>query len=514
MSVIDELVTLLGLKVDPKAKNDAADFTRIIDGVTAGAVAMGAALVTAATTFKAYAISQAYAIDEAGKFADATRISFERLQELEYAQKRAGGSVQELRTDLASLNKTLSHMQPGQFNAGMMMMGISSRDASGKLKTADEVLLSVADRMQGMSRQRQTLLAEKLGISPGTLKLLQKGRDGIKELTDRSRSLGIILDESAKEKAAKFKDATVEMTAVVDGLGKSIAIGLIPGLTESAEAITKFVLANRKWIASGIKQAVDGVGQGFEMVAKVVDWAYKGITKLIGPTASLNKELDATQAVAIAVAIAIGAIAVSTLAATWPILLLVAGIAAVILVLEDLYAAFNGQKSIIGDWVKSFTDAYPNIAAALGNILSFGLKVAAFFGGAFIDAVSAFGSKFMSITETLIGMWSKFFSLIETVGTFIGNVAGWAMTPMGPDGSNPIAAADRMLKPTAPGSVSNTPAGVVRGATGGGSGTVNNNVTINGAGDPRAVGQEVVQRTGMGQSLQMMQPGMTGPVTG
>jgi len=510
MSIVDELVTLLGLKVDPKAKGDAADFTRIIDGVTSGAVAMGAALVTAATTFKAFAIGQAFAIDEAGKFADANRISFERLQELEYAQKRAGGSVQDLRSDLASLNKTMSHMQPGQYNAGMMMMGISSRDAAGKLRTADDILLSVADRMQGMSKQRQMVLAEKLGISAGTLKLLQKGRDGIKELTDRSRDLGIILDESAKEKAAKFKDATVEMDVVVQGLAKSISVGLIPGLTEGAEAVTKFVLANRKWIASGIKQSVDGVGQGFEMVAKFTKWAYDGINKLIGPTAGLNKELDATQAIALAVAVAIGAIALSTLAATWPILLMVAGITAVILVLEDLYAAFNGQKSIIGDWVKSFTDAYPNISAALGNILSFGWKVASFFGGFFIDAISAFGSKFMAITETLIGAWSTFFGLIEKVGTFIGNVAGWAVTPMGPDGTNSITKAEKAF---APGSQAPTPAGVMRGAGGGGNVT-NNNVTVNGAGDPRAVGQDVVNRAGMGQNLQMIQPGMTGPVTG
>src|SRR5215213_6044201 len=162
MSIVDELVTLLGLKVDPKATGQAADFNKVLNGIKDGAVAMGAALITAATTFKAYAITQAYAIDEAGKFADSVRISYERLQELEYATKRSGGNVQDLRSDMATLNKTMATMMPGQYNAGMMMMGISSRDAAGKIKTADEILLSVADKMQGMSKRRQIQLADKL----------------------------------------------------------------------------------------------------------------------------------------------------------------------------------------------------------------------------------------------------------------------------------------------------------------------------------------------------------------
>lgn len=514
MSIVDELVTLLGLKVDPKATGQAADFSKVINGIREGAVAMGAALITAATTFKAYAVTQAYAIDEAGKFADANRISFERLQELEYAQKRAGGSTQELRNDLAMLNKTMVTMQPGQYNAGLYMIGVSSRDASGKMRTADELLVSIAEKMQGLSKQQQTRLAEKIGLSPGTLRLMQKGKDGIRELTDRSRMLGIVLDESAKEKAAKFTDSMVEMQAVVEGLGKSVAIGLVPGLTKAAEAVTEWVLANRKWIAAGIKQVVDGVGRGFEMVASTVAMAYNAIIKFIGPIGTLTKDLDATQAIAIAVAIAVGAMGLSMIAATWPVLALAAGIAAIILVIEDLYAAFNGQESIIGDWVKSFTDAYPNIAAALGGIMALALKLGGMFSGVVWDAIKAFGSNVLAVVEALIGAWSKFFGVIEKVGTFLGNVAGWAMTPMTADGSNPIAAADRMLKQGAAGGQVPAPAGVVKQGAGGAGGTVNNNVTVNGAGDPSRVGQEVVNRSGMGQSLQMARPGMTGPVTG
>jgi phage-related protein len=40
------------------------------------------------------------------------------------------------------------------------------------------------------------------------------------------------------------------------------------------------------------------------------------------------------------------------------------------------------------------------------------------------------------------------------------------------------------------------------------------NQTINGAGDPRAVGQESVNRMGLGGSLQRVQPGLYGPTVG
>lgn len=533
MSIVDELVTLLGIDVDPKAKGEASAFGKILGGVTAAAVAAGAALVAAAGAVQAYAMTQAEAIDTAGKMADAFGINFQAFQELEYAAQKSGAEVEEFRTDLENLSKTLVD------NDALKEMGISAKDAAGDLKTTDQVLMDIAKKFETLSKGEQNAFNDKLTLSPSALKLLQQGASGIQKLRDEAKSLGIVLDDNAKNKAARFQSSLHNTRSVIDGLGKAISVGLLPGMADVLDKFTDWIVANRAFISGSITQVVEGVGKGFKMAGDAAAYVWAQVTKLIGPVEDLVGPLDATQAIAIATAVAIGALAVATVAATWPVIAIAAAIGAVVLVLDDLYSAFTGGESIIGGWFNEFKEAFPAITAGFMSILGVMGEVSSYIAGDLIEGIKQIASFFADVFsailqivtstikaidkivaganpfEVLPQMFKEQFDIIfNLAGKYVGKLVDTFKSVFGfgedgvPDGQSGASA-------TAPaGSTANISPETIRGAGGGSSQTNQNTFNINGTGDPAAVANEVVKRGGLGQTLQQSSPGLGGPTVG
>ncbi len=530
MAVVDELVTLLGLKNDPKNAKEAGTFEKMIAGITSGAIAAGAALVGIASATAVYAAKVAESVDGQAKFADSIGIGFDKLQELEFGMSRTGGNANELRGDLKKLTESMSSPIPGEYNQTLYMMGISARTSSGQLRKADEVLLDIADRLKGMSAQKQVQFAAKLGLSEGTLRLVQQGRIGIEKFAKQARDMNLVLDEAAKEKAAKFRTSILNVRSTLEGISKSIAIGLLPVLSSSIDKFSEWIDKNSVFISNGIGQVLEGVGRGFEMVSNWIGKASQYVTELLGPFGDLATQLDYTQPIALLVAGAITAIAISLIAAYLPVLLMIAGLAALILVIDDIYAAFNGGGSVIGDWVKSFAKAYPQITAFLGFIwdILFGIgKLLAgsliesvkLWGGVFIDVLSfifdmigsivglienIFSGKnpFMVLYDYAVEVFALIFGLFDKVGGRLGNFFEGMFKVTQEIDAKVLPNKNNQSAGKVP-----APAGTVANNASSNSTTT---ININGAGNPAAVANEVMRQSG--QSLQQIKPGMLGPV--
>lgn len=507
MAVVDELVTLLGLKMDPKAVREAGLLNSLLGGIVLGAAAAGAALVSAATAVKGYAAAQAMNIAETQRFADMLDVSFEKLQQLDYAAQAVGGSSQELRGDLERLAKSMSSPIPGEYNQTLYMLGISARDASGKMRSADEVLLSIADKLQGMSKQRQLQFADRLGLSQTSLRLIQSGRSGIQQLSREASDLGIVLDKEAGAHALSFQKTLTKLQATVQGIGTALTAALLPSLEASVKWFSEWIKANRELIATGIKQVVEGVGLGFQLVADAVKALWSVVQRILGPFTGFTKTLDATRAIAVAVAIALGGMAIAVAAWLAPFAAAAAAVAAFVLVLEDLYTYFTGGESVIGDWVKAFQQAYPNISAVLGKIVD----AVQWLINLLADVLPPVLKALLVGVEKLFGFWLNNINLLVTAfDKFIGlfRSAPEALIKFFSGMSDGLAITANALASPVPGSVV---AGAARGAQNQG-----NNVTIqvNGAGDPAAVGNEVVRQGGLGESMQSITPGLTGVQVG
>lgn len=507
MAVVDELVTLLGLKLDPKAVREAGLLNTLLGGVVLGAAAAGAALVSAATAVKGYAAAQALNIAETQRFADMLDLSFQKLQQLDYAAQAVGGSSEELRGDLEKLTKSMSSPIPGEYNQTLYMLGISARDASGKLRSADDVLLSIADKLQGMSKQRQLQFADRLGLSQTSLRLIQQGRGGIQQLTREASELGIVLDKEAGQQALGFQRTLTRLQATVQGLGRALTAALLPSLESSVKWLSEWVRGNRELIASGIRQVVEGVGLGFQMVGDALKKVWDIVQRIVGPFSGFTKNLDATRAIAVAVAIALGGMAIAVAAWIAPFAAAAAGVAAFVLVLEDLYTYFTGGESVIGDWVKAFQEAYPNIAAVLGGIADAVKWVVSLLA----DVLPPVLKSLLGGVEKLFGFWLNNINLLITAyDKFIGlfRSAPEAMMKLFDSMGSGLAITANALASPVPGSVA---ASAAR-AGGGQAGNVT--IQVNGAGDPAAVGNEVVRQSGLGESMQSVAPGLTGPQVG
>ena len=537
MSIVDELVTLLGLEVDQKASGEAGAFGKLLGGITTGAAAAGAALVAAAGAIGAYAVVQAEAIDQAGKMADAFGINFGAFQELEYAAQQSGAEVEEFRADLENLSKTLDD------NDALKELGVNAKDATGKLRSTDEVLMDIAEKFEDLSKGEQNKFTDQLGLSPSALKVLQQGTGGLEGLRSEAKRLGLVLDETAKNKAAKFQSSLINARSVVNGLGKAISVGLLPAMSDSLDKFTEWVGANREFISSAVTQVIDGVAKGFDMFGDAVSYVYEQVLALIGPIDQVLGPLDATQAIAIAVAIAMGALAVATLAATWPYLLMAVAIGAIIIVLDDLYSAFTGGDSVIGGWVQQFQQAFPAITGAIGKLIDILGVVSSIFTGALVEGIKYFAATLgdifgavvdqianvMNAIEQVIAganpfdvlgeLFTKQFDIIMDLAGKIGKrVVGIFKDLFGSsegEGAQADAGAGGGRGSSAQvGASAQVSPSVIQGKGGGGSTSNETTINVNGAGDPSAVASEVVKRSGLGQTLQQSSPGMTGPTVG
>lgn len=480
MSIVDELVTLLGFDLAPGAEGNAKKYDAALVGLVKGAAAVGAALVTASAGVVAFARTQITAIDEGAEFAETIGLTYERFQELAFAANLTGGSIQDLQSDMLRIAAIVGG-------------------------PVDEALIKLAKQMEGLDKSKQIEMAKKLRLSPGTLRLLQSGADGIEDLARQSRELGLIVSGDVAKGAAQFNDQMDILGGVVGAAGSKIAASLLPAMRKAVDATLAWFKANAKILDSGIGQILDGVGMGFEMVGDGVSWVVDQVRGLLPDLDALTEGLDVTRVIAVAVAGALTLIAGALIYAAAPLVAAGAAVAAFLILLEDLYTWLIGGESVIGGWADQFAKAFPEIAALIGEVVDLVGGLMTLLGPAALVVLKAFGAVIKGVFDgvvfaikTALGLVDKFVGLVRGVGGAIGSVVG-AITQPGQLYRTPISA--------------NVPASTVAGVASMG-GNTSAVINVNGAGDPRAVADAVVGKAGLGRAVQQSTPGRTGPGVG
>lgn len=313
-TILDTFITQFKWDVDDsgikKAEKKVTDFK-------VGAIKV-LGIIGAVFTGSAFINKVANAADETLKFADANGVAIERVQELEFATQRQGGSVNGLRGTLVSLNKTLGEVSRG-IGGGIDVFkryGLSARDASGQIKQSDEFLLELNGTFQALNRQQQIDLASKLGIDSGTMRVLQLAPTQLQKVINQARQFGVTSRQEA-ESAAAFNDSLTNVGQALSFIGTVIGAKLFVPLSE---------LIN--WFAKGVS-----------VIGK-----HERILKVLGGTILLLSGYYTVLKIK-----AVGA----WLAAAAPIVGTIALIAGLILLVEDLWAAFEGGESVSGKlWKK------------------------------------------------------------------------------------------------------------------------------------------------------------------
>jgi len=302
-------------------------------GLLAG---MGAAAVASGAAVAKWASGVLQGEQALINLSDQTGVTAERLQELQYAASVSNSSAEALNTSMLELSKTIGDAaQKG--SEEFARLGISVRDANGQVKDSDQVLMEVGQRFRqlGLSMSEQQSFAQALGIEPSLINMLNKTGSEMAQLSARARELGTLTDEQTKM-AETYNDSMTTMGFAIDGVRRLVAVGLGPELKEMAESFTNLLTENRDWIINGVRATLGVLNDFIDMLGRV--WPLLAV--------------GAAAFVALKVATIGWAGALGVLLS--PAVLIAVGIAAILLIVDDLIVAFQGGESVIAGFFEEF----------------------------------------------------------------------------------------------------------------------------------------------------------------
>lgn len=360
----------LGFDVD---EGNLGSFEAAIEAARNVALGLGAALVAASVGVVAFVGHVADGLDDLGDFAEREQVAVEAIQELGHAAQLTGSDLEAVKNSISGVNKTIGEavLGIGRGAKTFEKLKLSAKNADGTVKTFDQLLAEVSDKMQGLSRQEQIAMAAKLGIDSGLVPLLAKGSAAIATLRAEAQAFGVAT-QADTEIAGAFNDALDRSKFVALGLARSIGVQLMPALTNIIDGLRNWVVQNKEVIKSSIAKALSIV---LDVVGFLTQWTWRlisGLTSLVGWFAQ-------TQVAAVLAAAGVGLllswmtghlvlefaaqirvlvawIRALNLAALVVPIVIGAIVIAIGLLVDDFINFKEGNESFIGDMVKQFPE--------------------------------------------------------------------------------------------------------------------------------------------------------------
>ncbi len=219
--------------MDRAANQSQKNFTSITNAAKMAGAAIGIAL--SGTAFVRSIKSQIDLADEVAKTSQKIGVQAEELQKLRYAADLSGVSSE-------TLTKALSRISSEAINGneGLKKLGIAVRDTNGRLKSSDQILIDVADKVSKYSDGvGKTALVTKIfgeRIARDLIPFLNSGAKGIEDLKKEAEELGFVMSQETVEAAERFNDNLTRLGRASDGLFAKISQELLPALEDITDA--------------------------------------------------------------------------------------------------------------------------------------------------------------------------------------------------------------------------------------------------------------------------------------
>ena len=263
-----------------RLKQAFSDSMASIQGVTAlatkavGLLAAGGVALSFANSIKE-AIDLA---DQLNKLSQRTGVSTESLSQLQYATKLADVSSESLTTGLKKLNISIASGIAGDKEkvAIFKELGVTLTDTAGRTKSADKVLLDIADTFAiskdgaGKTAAAVALLGK---AGDEMIPLLNGGSQAIKDLMKEADKLGLTISDDFAKKAEDFNDNLTRVKISGQKLSIALASDLVDGLGKAMKAMADATIEGGKLagVMAGLKTLFSGDAQHQNNVAFVQD---------------------------------------------------------------------------------------------------------------------------------------------------------------------------------------------------------------------------------------------------
>lgn len=352
MAIIDELLVGLGFDYNDKQlakyRSDLKKTTGLIVEFAKVAAAGAAALTGLAVTTTA-------ASDSQGKLADELGVAVDKLDALQFANQRAGGSAEGMADSLQQLSIRASEASRG-LGSGVEafgLLGISATAANGELKPTVDLMLEVSRVLQGLNKAKQIELSDKLGLR-GSVRLLQAGPQEIRNLIAEAENLGVTTKEDAAI-AAEFQDTLTNLWQTVKAGSRVLTRILAPAIKDIVDPMVEWWKTSKDLIESNLEGWARNVTTTVKLLGMALGVFIGGKLALgIGGVVKSLRAMSTAAIVASASALLLPA-------------LIGAGIAAFLLLVDEAKTFFEGGDSYIGDLIEKYpewTSQIESVAAA------------------------------------------------------------------------------------------------------------------------------------------------------
>src|SRR5882724_5586248 len=213
--------------------------SKIGDALKNPAVIAGAAVAAVGATVTAFAKVSVDKFKEVGsqvsQLTKTTGQSAESMSRLRFAADSTGVSTDTLAGGLKKLGLTI-----GSNGDSLKKMGIAYTDAKGKALPLNETLANVADKFKNMPAGiEKNNLAIQLFGKTGTdlIPILNKGKDGLKELGAESDKYGLTLTGKNLDSIRQNAKAHKELQDALEGVKVQVGAALMPVMASFAEFI-------------------------------------------------------------------------------------------------------------------------------------------------------------------------------------------------------------------------------------------------------------------------------------
>lgn len=215
-------------------------------------------------------------------------VSVEQLSTLKYAAENSGSSLDGLGTSLKFLNKNIYEASTGNKELGTAFssLGISVKDAEGKLIQGDQALYQIADRFKSMpdGPEKAALALQIFGRS-GTemIPMLNEGSEGILKMQQEAQNLGMQISTKTAQQMDEFNDKLARVKGSAQGAAVSIVDAFGPAVTS---ILTNF--AEGLDVIFGKAELINGIQ--FKELPTSIAQANEFTKMLVGTTKEFREE--------------------------------------------------------------------------------------------------------------------------------------------------------------------------------------------------------------------------------
>ena len=255
-AVVDRILIAIGLDTKQVDKGVATVQNKLVTGLSGIASKLFAPLLAGVTlSFGAIFDSINSEMKQMNALSKATHTNIEDMTAWARAVNMSGGDIEAFQGTLMTLNQNLTRIAVtghSRIKPFFEALGLDAVELAKK--PVLESLSAIGKAIDGMDKRQSANMLSSMGFDKGTIKLLQSGEKGMKQLIARQKELGVYTAKDAKALAAMNKGFK-EITSAIKTLFIPVFSRIISAASKVTKYLTNAVLFLRKNITA-LKKAV------------------------------------------------------------------------------------------------------------------------------------------------------------------------------------------------------------------------------------------------------------------